>query len=859
VSGAGADQVAENETLTQIARRLAGAGDLPSAFDLLASGAMSLLGGEGAIVARAEGNHFRVEAAAGALIPMTGFGAPLAGSLAADALGRAHPLVLNDTAGDTRVDAHFLGAFAPRQLVVAPMIVADVPRGFVMVLNSSKGYFAPADGALLQRLADHGAIVVRYGELVTRSDAAARDARAISDIVQEINQSLELERVLSLIARHSAALLAARGTRVTLFDGGSLVTVATFGDASDRIGALVDPSTVFAGEAIRRRQAVASDDLRAYADQWARTGRGVTKGEGRANGVAAPLLVGGRVLGAITVFGLEARDPELRDANALQSIANHAAVAIENARLYRAAAHTARHASVLAATARALAISESPDAIYASISEIIHESLGAAGFTVVTGDGEARVAVVSHSEGIGRDWFQGWLWPRFWDSPAAQVLATRRARFASDVEDLTPDWAAGVATDPDGIAVLQAAGVRSIALVPLATEGIGSGVLVMRFESRHRFEEHERRLLEDFATQVGVAVRNAQLASTERSGRDRAQMLATALATMEHPVFVLDPDGHIRYANPAAAREYGHPVETLASRPIAELFDPAAGTNQVHARRDGSEFPATVTTSQFRDDRGLTAGQVVSVHNATEPQRLAEAMHQTEKLAALGELVAGVAHELNNPLTGISTFAQLLLDEQLGPEQLESVRTIKRESDRAVGVIRDLLVFARKSGPRLVPVDVANLARQTLRLRAYALQTAGIVVDTEFDPALPAIPGDDQKLQQVLLNLIVNAEYAMHRTPTRRLTVRAKHDVAGRAIVVEVTDTGVGMTADVAKHIFEPFFTTKPVGVGTGLGLSVSYGIVQAHNGTIRVDSTPGTGTSFHITLPIPAEVGAVC
>jgi two-component system NtrC family sensor kinase len=233
-------------------------------------------------------------------------------------------------------------------------------------------------------------------------------------------------------------------------------------------------------------------------------------------------------------------------------------------------------------------------------------------------------------------------------------------------------------------------------------------------------------------------------------------------------------------------------------------------------------------------------------------------MHQTEKLAALGELVAGVAHELNNPLTGISTFAQLLLDEELEAEQLESVRTIKRESDRAVAVIRDLLVFARKTGPRQVAVDIAALAQQTLRLRSYALQTAGIVVETEFDTTLPTIPGDDQKLQQVILNLIVNAEYAMHRAPTRRLTVRTTHDQAKRALVLGITDTGVGMSAEVAKHVFEPFFTTKPVGVGTGLGLSVSYGIVHAHNGTIRVNSTPGVGTTFVITFPIPAEVGTL-
>jgi two-component system NtrC family sensor kinase len=230
-------------------------------------------------------------------------------------------------------------------------------------------------------------------------------------------------------------------------------------------------------------------------------------------------------------------------------------------------------------------------------------------------------------------------------------------------------------------------------------------------------------------------------------------------------------------------------------------------------------------------------------------------MHQTEKLAALGELVAGVAHELNNPLTGISTFAQLLLEDELGDEQRDSVLTIKREADRAVSVIRDLLVFSRKTGPRMVPIDLNALVHQTLRLRAYSLQSTGVEVRTELEAQLPTILGDDQKLQQVLLNLVVNAEYAMQRSETRILTIRTRpggRDVGREVqVVLEVVDTGIGMASEVMKHVFEPFFTTKPAGVGTGLGLSVSYGIIQAHGGTITVTSAPGAGATFTATLPM--------
>jgi two-component system NtrC family sensor kinase len=831
-----ADQVAESETLTQIARQIAGAGsDRGATFDLLASGAVSLVGSDGAIVALVlDDGQIRVEAAAGTLTPMLGFTAPLVGSLAAESLACFHPLVLNDAAGDSRVEAHFLSPFSPRQVVVAPMLVAEEPRGFLLALNCGKGYFSPADGALLQRLADHGAIAVRHGELLARTEAVAKEAKTLADIVQQINQSLELERVVSLLARHAAGLLGARGARVGMLDGEGthLIMSATFGDAIDRIGSVVETSAVFAGEAVRLRRAVTTTDLRPYADMWVRTKRGVSLGEGRANGVAAPLSVGGRIIGAVTVFGRESAEFSDKDGAVLHALANHAAIAIENARLYRAAAYTARHASILAAAGRALANSTSTEDVYRGIGEIAFESLGANGFTVTLADPETRHVERAHAEGPGSGGM-ALAAEVYWLTPNGRAAQSGKPYYASDIDEIPLDWA------PPGYDISKYE-MRSVAILPLVAEGRPRGILSVRFPTRHKFEDHERRLLEDFATQVAVAVRNAELAAASESARERERMLATALATMENPVFVLGADEHIRYANVAASREYGYPVDAFIGMPFSRLH---TDDSELHRRADDSEFPATVVSSPFRD------GQVVSVRNTTEEKRIAETLLQTEKLAAIGELVAGVAHELNNPLTGISTFAQLLLEERLGEEQLDAVRNIKRESDRAVSVIRDLLVFSRKSDPRYGQVDLRSLIEQTLRLRSYTLQSAGITVERDVDPNLPTVMGDDRKLQQVIMNVIVNAEYAMHRTDIRRLVVRARGDATH--VVVEIADTGIGMTPDIVKHVFEPFYTTKPVGVGTGLGLSVSYGIVKAHGGSIEVSSTAGLGTTFRIALPL--------
>jgi signal transduction histidine kinase len=173
---------------------------------------------------------------------------------------------------------------------------------------------------------------------------------------------------------------------------------------------------------------------------------------------------------------------------------------------------------------------------------------------------------------------------------------------------------------------------------------------------------------------------------------------------------------------------------------------------------------------------------------------------------------------------------------------------MKREADRAVSVIRDLLAFARKTGPRSVMVDMNELLEQTLRLRAYGMRSTVVMLETALDPALAPVRGDDRQLQQVLLNLIVNAEHAMASTPVRQLRVTTRNE--GSRVVVEVRDTGTGMTPDVQKRIFEPFFTTKPEGTGTGLGLSVSYGIMQSHGGALSAQSVVGIGSTFRISLP---------
>jgi two-component system cell cycle sensor histidine kinase/response regulator CckA len=226
---------------------------------------------------------------------------------------------------------------------------------------------------------------------------------------------------------------------------------------------------------------------------------------------------------------------------------------------------------------------------------------------------------------------------------------------------------------------------------------------------------------------------------------------------------------------------------------------------------------------------------------------------QAEKMAALGQTISGVAHELNNPLATILSWAERL---QERPTLDDSVRrgleTIFSESERAARIVRNLLTFARKRQTTRAMVDVNQVIRETLALRAYEQRLTNIAVIDALAAGLPQVFADSHQVQQVLLNLVINAEQAMLSAHGRGvLVVRTWHDPEQETVILEINDDGPGIPDEVQPKIFDPFFTTKEVGKGTGLGLTVAYAIVQEHGGRIRLESKPDAGASFYVELPV--------
>jgi PAS domain S-box-containing protein len=276
-------------------------------------------------------------------------------------------------------------------------------------------------------------------------------------------------------------------------------------------------------------------------------------------------------------------------------------------------------------------------------------------------------------------------------------------------------------------------------------------------------------------------------------------------------------------------------------------------------RRDGTPLNVRLSVHPRLNGKGEVEMWDGIVQDVTERQRLEELRRRSERMATIGTTLAGVAHELNNPLAAIMGFTQLLLKKTWPSEDRAALETINHEAIRSATIVKDLLALARKRDvEKRVRTDVNDVVGYIARTRRYALETAGITCQLSLDPGLPAIYGDRAQLEQVIINLINNAEHALtagHAQRRGQIRLRTRH--GERGVIIEVEDDGPGIPHEQHQQIWDPFWTTKAEGEGTGLGLSVVHGIVSDHGGTISVEDAPGTGARFVICLPVAREAAS--
>ncbi len=353
---------------------------------------------------------------------------------------------------------------------------------------------------------------------------------------------------------------------------------------------------------------------------------------------------------------------------------------------------------------------------------------------------------------------------------------------------------------------------------------------------------------------------------TERKRAEEALNLrVTLLNSANDSITAADLAGNIVYANEAACRLRGYTTDEMLRLNFRDTVTPAQvglveerikrvikegdiTFESEHRRKDGSAFPVEMRMHTVKV--GNTSLILSVSRDITERKQMEEQLMVTDRLASVGELAAGIAHELNNPLTGIIGYSELLQAKKLPKDIKDDLDVINREAKRTAQIVRNLLSFARQHPQEKQAVDVNKAIQQVLDLRAYEMRVHNIEVKTEFATDLPEITANGFQIQQVFLNIIINAEHFMIESHGRGTLTISTRRMDG-FIQASLTDDGPGIGKDDLQHIFDPFFTTKEVGKGTGLGLSICHGIVTEHGGRIYAESKLGRGATFIVELPI--------
>src|SRR5712664_1178316 len=407
------------------------------------------------------------------------------------------------------------------------------------------------------------------------------------------------------------------------------------------------------------------------------------------------------------------------------------------------------------------------------------------------------------------------------------------------------------------------------AAVPLRSHGSVIGTLIITDPREGVFVPEDIRLLSTLATHAAVVIANARFFEMVRRAKEQWE---TAFDALSEGIAVVDDEGRVRRSNRALASLLGTPLQNVVGTPLGEalLGKPHALQELLAATRRGDRpAPLVARSDRLRRAVRVNAARipgaateqsiVVMVEDVTEQQALETQLVQSEKLAAVGQLVSGVAHELNNPLTSIAGLSEFLLEQkELGKKDRGHLQVIQEQAERAGRIVRNLLTFARKGAAERVPVDLNDVIRRTLSLTSYDLKLKDIQVERELSGALPDVFGDRHGLQQVVLNLVTNAAHAVAENPRERrreITVSTWFD---GQVHLRVADTGPGIPDEIIQSVFTPFFTTKEPGKGTGLGLSITYSIVESHGGHITIEPRgPRGGAAFRVDLP-PAPADAV-
>jgi GAF domain-containing protein/nitrogen-specific signal transduction histidine kinase len=813
--------------------------------------------------------HFLDVAARTALPEVLDFRMPIAETLTAWVASHQAPRRVDDAGSDASIPAASRALLARRgfrSVVLAPLLSQGQVIGTLNVTHREPHAFTDTDVEVLMEVARPLASAIEHSRLHAETARRTEELAALNRTSQLITARLDLPSVLETISRSVTALMGSTGCGIGLLSGDRALIehAAAHGfrtpewrDLSVRVGEGIIGLAASSGRAVR------SDDL---GEDPRSARRDVDEKEGIRSMLSVPLRVGGQIIGVISAISTASAAFGDRHQTVLETFADQAGIAIQNARLFEETQRRARETQALLraghAVNQSLDVGETVRLILNQAREVLEvQSCGL--FTLDAASGELTATASL-------------------DLPAEDLHAIRlhvgEGITGVAVKERRPMQTTDLYRDPR--VRYPQAGLRSMLAAPLIVGDQAIGALTVLRTDVHHFTAEEESLVSAFADQAAMALEHARLFSSVRTYSEQLEAMVEArtheLDEQKLGLFVLDAELRVISANREGAALV--PVEAAARRPFADLMPPAKaaavrrfleGVVRARAVRHAEqELPAGGETLTVRlTATPLRAPQathvLVLVEDITLQKRLERQMLLTERLTTAGRLAAGVAHELNNPLATIAGCAEALRERAQDPHlrDLDAFKDfpgyltlIEEEAYRCKEITGSLLHFVRDPGSRRAPTDLNVLVDKVLELIGHQSRYAQSRLERRPDAELPDVVANEGQLRQVFLGLASNALDAMNGKGTLTVTTRRRN---AREVEIRFEDQGSGIPEHVLPRVFDPFFTTKPPGQGTGLGLAIAQGIVADHEGRIEVDTRVGAGTTFRVILPLhPGEAG---
>ncbi len=811
--------------------------------------------------------------------------------------------------GDVRSDTRFIWpddirerviAGGQRALLAVPLRPRGRTIGALTIADRNAREFTDDEVRLVQAFADQAAIALENAQLYEDAERRRSEAERLAQVARTMTGALDVSAVAMHVAGSLVTMFGALAAGVVRLESdGSLVILAARGTgALPSPGTRVRPARGLLEMAMREGRPCWSPDV--LSDPrivLSAERRRFAAATGLRSVLAVSLVAGGRAIGGLSL-GFEAgRSISERETALVQAFGDLAASALDKASLYDEAQRRRREAEVLADITRKINGSLDLDTVLARVAEGARDLCGSDLAGIALREPEAERALFRCAPGALQDWRGVEIAPG--RGAGGAVLVTGQP-FKTD------DYAADGRIDHEPSDPWAAEGIVAQAVVPIRRTDRIDGLLYVSNRSARPFGDRDVEIVARLAEHAAIAIHNARLfaerseaAAALRHSERQYRLLAE---NMTDVVTLVDMDLRQIYVSPSVARLRGYTAEESLTQTLDEWLMPASAelvARTLHEElaleaaggedpgrirtlelelccRDGSTVWVEITATFLRDEAGQPVGIIAVARDITDRRRTEAALRVSEaqlrhaqKLEAIGRLAGGIAHDFNNLVTIITGRSEFLLQRlAFDAAACRDLELIKTTAERAGTLTRQLLAFSRRQVLRSRVLDlnsiVAGVAQMLQRLTGEDIDLV-----TRLAPNLDAVHADPTQIEQIILNLVVNARDAMPQGGRLRIETAnvflddafvAMHPGSARGahVLLQVSDTGAGMSPEVQAQIFEPFFTTKEPGKGTGLGLATVYGIVKQHEGYIDVESAPGAGATFRIYLRRVGETRAL-